>query len=106
MIDFEDFQKLDLRIAKVIKAEKVESAEKLLKLEIDLGKEKRELVAGIGQVYGPEELIGREIVVVVNLKPKVIRGIKSQGMLLAADVGGRAVILEPESQVPPGTKVR
>ncbi len=106
MINFEDFQKLDLRIAKIVKAQRVESSEKLLKLEIDLGKEKRQLVAGIGRVYEPEELIGKEIVVVVNLEPKVIKGIESQGMLLAADVDGRPVILKPDNQVPPGTKVK
>jgi methionine--tRNA ligase beta chain len=77
-----------------------------LKLVIDLGKEKRQLVAGIGKFYKPEDLIGKEIVVVVNLEPKNLMGIESQGMLLAADVDGEPVILIPEKEVPPGTKIR
>jgi methionine--tRNA ligase beta chain len=103
---FEDFQKIDLRIGKILKAEKVEKSEKLLKLVVDLGDEKRQLVAGIGKVYEPDDLVGKEIVVVANLEPKNLMGIESQGMLLAADVNGEPVILIPEKEVPPGTKIR
>ena len=106
MINFEEFQKIDLRVAKVITAEKIEGSKKLLKLEIDLGKEKRQLVAGISQFYSPEELIGREIVVLVNLEPRKIKGVESQGMLLAADDRGNPVLLNPDKEVPPGTKIR
>jgi methionine--tRNA ligase beta chain len=105
-IRFEDFQKIDLRVGKVLEAEKVEGSEKLLKLIVDLGSEKRQLVAGIAKFYKPEDLIGKEIVVVANLEPKNLMGIESQGMLLAADVNGEPVILIPEKEVPPGTKIR
>jgi len=105
-INFEEFQKIDLRVGKIIEVEKVEGTDKLLKLKVDLGEEKRQLVAGIAKFYQPEDLVGKEIVVVVNLEPKTFRGIESQGMLLAADVQGRPVILKPDEEVPPGTKVR
>jgi len=105
-IRFEDFQKIDLRVGKVLEAEKVEGSEKLLKLIVDLGSEKRQLVAGIAKYYKPEDLIEKEIVVVANLEPKNLMGIESQGMLLAADVNGEPVILIPEKEVPPGTKIR
>jgi methionine--tRNA ligase beta chain len=98
-IRFEDFQKIDLRIGKVLEAEKVEGSEKLLKLIVDLGSEKRQLVAGIAKYYKPQDLIGKEIVVVANLEPKNLMGIESQGMLLAADVNGEPVILIPEKEV-------
>lgn len=71
-----------------------------------MGTEKRQLVAGIGDVYKPEKLVGKQIIVVANLKPKVIRGVVSQGMLLAADVNGKPVLLTVDRPVPPGTKVR
>jgi len=106
MISFEEFQKLDLRTAKILKAEKVENSDKLFRLEVDLGDEKRQLVAGLGQFYKPRELIGRAVVVVANLEPKVILGLESRGMLLAADVGGEPVLVVPEKEAPPGSKVR
>jgi methionine--tRNA ligase beta chain len=106
IVNFEDFQKIDLRIGKVLKAEKIKGSEKLLKLIVDLGNEERQLIAGIGKYYRPEDLIGKEIVVVVNLEPKKIMGIESQGMLLAADKEGEPVILIPEKEVLPGTKIR
>ena len=105
-INFEEFQKIDLRIGKIIEAEKIEGADKLLKLKVDLGEEKRQLVAGIAKFYQPEDLIGKEIVVVANLEPKILRGVESQGMLLAADVEGKPVLLKPDQEVPPGTKIR
>jgi methionyl-tRNA synthetase (EC 6.1.1.10) len=106
MISFEDFQKIELKVAKIIEAEKIEKSEKLLKLIVDLGDEKRQLVAGIAKYYKLEDLIGKEIVVVANLEPKKLMGIESQGMLLAANVDGKPVILIPEKEVPPGTKVK
>jgi methionyl-tRNA synthetase len=74
MITFEEFQKLDIRVAEIIQAEKLAGSEKLVKLQIDLGQEKRQLVAGIGKSYSPEQLIGEQIVVVANLEPKIIKG--------------------------------
>ena len=105
-INFEEFQKIDLRIGKITEAEKIEGTDKLLKLKVDLGKEKRQLVAGIAKFYQPEDLVGKEIVVVANLEPKILRGIESQGMLLAGDVKGKPVLLKPDQEVPPGTKIR
>jgi len=113
MISFEEFQKIDLRVAKVIEAENVEGSEKLLKLKIDLGqdpsansgREIRQIVAGIAQFYKPEDLIGKEIIVVANLEPKVLRGLESQGMLLAAEAEGKISLLIPDQKVPPGAKI-
>lgn len=104
-VKFEDFQKLDIRIGRILKAERVDGADKLLKLDVDLGIEKRTIVAGIAESYKPEELIGREAPFIVNLEPRTIRGIESKGMILAASAGGKPVILGPEKEVEPGTKV-
>jgi len=106
MISFEEFQKIELRVAKIIKAERIEGSEKLLKLEVDLGKEKRHLVAGIAKIYSPEDLLSKEIVIVANLEPKKLMGIESQGMLLAANFAGEPVLLVPEKEVPPGTAIK
>jgi methionine--tRNA ligase beta chain len=105
-ITFEDFKKIDLRVGKILEVEKVEGSEKLLKLIVDLRGEKRQLVAGIGEFYKREDLIGKEIVIVANLKTKKIMGIESQGMILAADKEGEPVILIPEKEVPSGTIIR
>lgn len=105
MITFKDFQKIELRIAKILQAERIEGSDKLLKLKITLGKEERQLVAGIAKQYNPEDVEGREIVVVVNLEPKEIFGEESQGMLLAANIKGEPVLLKPEREVPPGSKI-
>jgi len=105
LVSYQDFSKLDLRVAQITSAKRVEGADKLLVLEIDLGGEKRQIVAGIAQYYSSDELVGTQIVVVANLQPKKIRGLWSQGMLLAADVDGRPVLLRPDRQVPPGSKV-
>lgn len=105
-ISIEEFRKMDLRIAKVLSAERVPKTDKLIKLEIDVGDEKRTIVAGIAEVYSPEELIGKEVVIIANLEPAKIKGIVSQGMLLAAiDKEGKPVILKPEKEVEPGSKV-
>jgi methionyl-tRNA synthetase len=105
-ISFDEFKKMDLRVALVLKAEKVEGAQKLIKLQIDIGTEQRQIVAGIAETYKPEELVGKRLIVIVNLKPAVIRGIESQGMLLAAVLDDKAIILFFEGDVPPGTKVK
>jgi len=105
-ISLDDFKKLDLRIAKIIKAEKVEGSDKLLKLEIDLGYEQRQILAGIAQFYEPQKLIGQEIIVLANLQPRVIRGLESRGMLLAAiDTDATIAILKPDKELTPGSKI-
>ncbi len=105
-IKYEDFAKVKLRVAKILEAERIPNTDKLLKLTIDLGDEKRTLVAGIGHVYRPEELPGKYIVVVANLKKKKLRGVVSDGMLLAAhDEEGNPVLLTVEKEVPPGSEV-
>jgi len=106
LISFEDFKKMDLRIGKVIQAEKVPGTTRLIRLEVDLGGEKRQLIAGIGEEYKPEDLMGLEIVVLANLKPKKIRGLLSEGMLLAAVLeGNKPALIVPDKEVPPGTPV-
>jgi methionyl-tRNA synthetase len=107
MISLEDFKKIDLRVAKILQAERVENSQKLIKLQVDLGEEeKRTIVAGIGEKYEPEELIGQLIVVVSNLEPKEIKGIKSEGMLLAVDSKNGPVLIVPLEQVFAGEKIR
>jgi len=104
-LTFEEFQKCDLRIAKVIKAERIPKSKKLVKLEVDLG-EIRTVVAGIGQDYAPEEMIGKEIVIVANLEPTKLMGVESQGMLLAARDEKSLKLIVPEGEIRPGTKVK
>jgi len=106
MISYEDFEKLDLRVAKILNAEKIQESNKLIKLQIDLGEEKRIIVAGISEKYQPEELIGQLIIVVANLQPKEINGIKSEGMLLAVDSKNGPVLVVPLEQVFVGEKVK
>ncbi|MEM1508660.1 MAG: methionine--tRNA ligase subunit beta [Thermofilaceae archaeon] len=104
-VPFEEFQKLDLRIGKVINAERLQRTKKLLLLKVDIGRETINLVAGLAEHYKPEELIGKHIVVVANLEPKFIAGFRSEGMLLAAVLDNRPVLIVPEREVPPGTKI-
>ena len=105
-ITFDEFKRMDLRVGQVLKAEKVEGTQKLVKLEVDIGMEKRQMVAGVAEVYPPETLVGKRIIVVANLKPARIRGIESQGMLLAADSEGKPIVPFFKEDVPAGTKVR
>ncbi|NQU44558.1 methionine--tRNA ligase [bacterium] len=104
-IAFEDFAKVDLRIATVLEAEPVPKTDKLLRLTIDLGMEKRQIVAGIAQFYKAEEMIGRQIVVVANLAPRKLRGLESKGMLLAGRDGETAILLGPGGDLPAGSEV-
>ena len=106
MITFDDFKKLDIRIGKILSAEKVSGTDKLMKLEVDFSAEKRQLVAGIAEFFEPDHLIGKEIPVLLNLEPRSIKGIESQGMILAIDVDGKPVLLHPEREVPPGSVIR
>jgi len=105
LLDISEFGKVKLVVAEVLEVEKVEGADKLLKLQIDIGSEKRQIVAGIAQHYSPEQMVGKKIVVVKNLKPATIRGIESKGMLLAAKKGKQLCIVMPESDLPPGAMI-
>jgi methionyl-tRNA synthetase len=108
-IEYEDFAKIDLRVAKVIEAEPVPKADKLLKLIVDLGGERRQILAGIAQQFTPESLIGKSVIVVANLAPRKLRGLESQGMLLAASAaadGPPLALVTVESDVPPGGIIR
>jgi len=103
-IPFEEFSRLDIRIGKVLSAERVPKSAKLLKLQVDIGSETRQIVAGMAQFTGPEEITGKLVVVVTNLQPAKIFGIESNGMILAA--GDEAALLIPEKIMRPGTKIR
>ena len=106
-ITIDDFMKVDLRVAKVLTAEKVPNSRKLVKLSIDVGTEQRTLVAGIAEAYEPEQLVGRTIVIVFNLKPAKLMGIESNGMVLAASPdGGKPMLVGFDQDIPPGTRVR
>jgi len=106
-ISFNEFKKMDLRVAEILSAEKVEGTRKLIKLEADIGDEKRQMVAGILETYEPEDLIGKKLVVIANLEPATIHGIESQAMLLAAmRDDGTAVIPFFTEDIPAGAKVK
>jgi len=105
-ISFEDFQKLDLRIALVEGAEPHPNADRLVVLKIRVGDERKQIVAGIRKHYDPAELVGRKIAVVHNLAPATLRGVESQGMLLAAEDGETLALLAPDRDVAPGSRVR
>jgi tRNA-binding protein len=105
MITIDQFRNVELKIATIKSAEPHPNADKLMVLQIDLGSEQRQILAGIRNHYTPEELIGRQIVVVANLEPAKLRGLESQGMLLAASDEGRVIILSPEKTVQSGAKV-
>lgn len=105
-ITIDDFAKIDLRVAEVLACEKVEKTDKLLKLEIKVGEETRTIVSGIAQHYAPEELVGKKVVIVANLKPAKLRGIVSQGMILAASEGDVLEVLTLDKDLPSGATVR
>lgn len=105
MATINDFQKLSIKIGTIRKAEIVEGSSKLLKLDIDLGHEKRQILAGIGEKYDPKELKGKQIPILANLDPRVMMGLESQGMILAVDVNGEPVLLHPDEIVANGSKI-
>ena len=106
-IKFDDFAKLDLRIATVLECKAHPNADKLLVLQLDVGGEKRQICAGLRQHYQPEQLVGKQIIVVANLEPRTMRGEISQGMLLAASdmAASRVIVVSPSEPVPSGSKV-
>lgn len=106
MISIDQFSETELRVATVKAAEAIPNSNKLLKLTVDLGDETRTVVAGIAKEYEPDALLGRQVVVVANLQPAKLMGVESQGMVLAAEVEGRAILLHPEEQVPNGSRVK
>ena len=106
-IVYDDFDKLDLRIGTILSAEKVQKADKLLKLEIDLGFEKRTIVSGIAQHFSPESLVNKQVIVVANLAPRKMRGIESQGMILTAEEpGGKLILVNPDNLAANGSNVK
>ena len=105
MIKFEDWTKLDIRIGKVVEAEKVENADKLLKLIVDFGSEKKQILTAMAEFFEPKHFLNKQIPVLINLEPRTIRGLESQGMILAAEVEGKPVLIHPEEDIPNGSKV-
>jgi methionyl-tRNA synthetase len=104
-ISFQEFKRMDLRVGVILDAERVEGTDKLLKINVDIGNEHRQMVAGIAETYAPEDLIGKKLIVIVNLQPAVIRGVESQAMLLAAEMDGKAYIPFFVEDLPAGAKV-
>ncbi len=105
-VTFEEFKKVEIRIGKILSAEKVENADKLLKLQIDFGAEigERQIVSGIAQYYQPDELVGKKLPFIVNLEPRKFRGVESQGMLMAV-AGEEPVLLFPAEDVKEGSEI-
>lgn len=112
MITFDDFKKVELRVAKIVAAERVIGSDKLIRLELEAGDldelglpQKRQIVGGIGKNYEPEQLIGKEIVIVANLEPRELMGLASHGMLLAAKDDNGLALLLPDKDIKPGSSV-
>ena len=105
-VSYTDFSKLDLRTAVVLDAKLHPNADRLYILDIKVGEEQKQIVAGIRLHYAPSELVGKTVIVVNNLEPATIRGIQSNGMVLAVNAGDRIVLLTPDREVPPGAQVR
>ncbi len=104
-VSYEDFKKLDLRVAKIVSVEKIPGKTKIVKGVIDLGSEKRDVIIGGAEFYQPEELVGRTVIVVANLEPKKLAGVESNAMLLAADVNNKPYWLTVTEEVEPGTRI-
>lgn len=106
LINMSEFARIDVRIGKIMGAERIKGSKKLIKLDVDVGSEQRQLVAGIAEEYTPEELIGKLVPILANLKPAKLMGVESRGMILAVDVGGKPILLHPDKEVPAGSSVR
>lgn len=106
MINLDDFKKVELKVVKVLSAENIEGSEKLLKLQVDLGSEQRQILSGIAKYYKPEELVGRSIVIIANLESRQMMGLESQGMVLAAGDGEIVSLLQPDKDIPAGTPIK
>jgi len=105
MVSFKQFQELDLRVGKVLAVDAVPGADKLYKLSVDVGEKKIDLVAGLKPYYKPEEMKGKKIIVVVNLDPVILKGVKSEGMLLATQDGPVVSLITIDKDVKPGSKI-
>jgi tRNA-binding protein len=105
-ISYDDFKKLDLRVAKILKVEKISGKTKIVKGEIDLGDETRDVIIGGAEFYEPDDLIDKTVIVVANLEPKKMAGVESNAMLLAADINDKPFWLTVDSEVPSGTKIK
>lgn len=97
-ISFEDFKKIDLRVARILEVEKIEDSEKLFKVKIDVGGEERILVSGVSNYYKPEDLIQKQVIVILNLEPKIIFGVESHGMILFVRDKEKPIVLSPEEE--------
>lgn len=107
MITIDDFAKSDIRVVKVLTAERVEGSEKLVKLTVNSGEEERQILAGIGQSYTPEELIGKELIAIINLEPRMMMGLESQGMILATGESMDTIaVLTPDKPTEPGLRIK
>lgn len=107
LIKFDDFAKVDMRIGTVVLAKEIEGSEKLIRMEVDFGKlGKRQILAGIKSWYKPEDLVGKQLPFVINIEPRKMMGLESQGMILAADSDDKAVIFLPEESVENGTFIK
>lgn len=107
MITIDEFSKVELKVGTVLEAEEVEGSEKLIKLQVDLDEERpRQILAGVKQWYSPEDFKGKQVIVLANLESRIMMGLESQGMMLAADSEEGPVFLTTPKQVSPGTKVR
>lgn len=105
MLKFEDFAKLDIRMGTVTEAVRVEGADRLIKVIVDMGSEKRQLVAGFGHLHEPEDLIGKQVPIVVNIEPAKLRGVESNGIFVAIN-DEKATLLVPENETPNGSKLK
>lgn len=106
MLSYDQFKQTELKVVTVLEANRVEGSDKLLKLRVALGEETRQIIAGIGKAYEPENLIDKQIAIVVNLEPRSLMGLESQGMILAAHgEDGEAVLLSPDKAVPSGSEI-
>ncbi len=105
-ISYDDFTKLDVRVAKIVSAEKIPGKTRIIKGTIDLGEEKRDVIIGGAEFYEPEDMVGRQVIVIINLEPKKMAGIESNAMLLAADVNNKPYWLTVNEDVPLGTQIK
>lgn len=105
MITIDDLSKVEIKVGEVLTAGPVDGSEKLLKLEVDFGEEKRQILSGIAKYYSPEELVGKKTIFVTNLEPRQMMGLESNGMLLASGTEDSIILLEPNQEIPNGSKL-
>jgi methionine--tRNA ligase beta chain len=106
MITIDDFKKVELKVGRVLSAEAIEGSDKLLKLQVDLGSEQRQILSGIAKYYAPADLVGKQITIIANLEPRMMMGLESQGMVLAAGDGESVSLLMPDKDMPAGSSIK